>query len=351
MPARAPPAARRGTPLSDADEPAADPVDPTGPSIHADQLRELVRSAAQGLSDGDREMIELAVRHELGAAEVGSVLGVSTDHAHARMSRARAQLHRSLGALLVARAGGARCATLTELTRGWDGVFTPLLRKRVSRHIERCARCSERQQELLNPAQLLPAYAALPFLPVLVLIWPRIAPDPARRPTRVRAPPRGPVRVATASTIHKPQQSQPSTSSQPGTASPVVCRSSRAAYPARPLPYCRPAPRPRPPPLSPHAPAGPRTTSSGTTPAVVAAPVLAVAATLVPPPLLGGGVGVVLVAHRRLPDPDRPASRPRPPGTDPPTPAPTVAPPHRRRPRARADPTAAANVDGAPPGR
>jgi RNA polymerase sigma factor (sigma-70 family) len=167
-------AARRGAPLTDADEPVADPVDPTR-GIHADQLRELVRAASQGLSDNDREMIELAVRHDLGAAEVGSVLGVSTDHAHARMSRARTQLHRSLGALLVARAGGARCATLTELTRGWDGVFTPLLRKRVSRHIERCSRCTERQSELLNPAQLLPAYAALPFLPVPAIIWERVA--------------------------------------------------------------------------------------------------------------------------------------------------------------------------------
>jgi RNA polymerase sigma factor (sigma-70 family) len=167
-------AARRGAPLMEADEPVADPIDPTR-GIHADQLRELVRAASQGLSDNDREMIELAVRHDMGAAEVGSVLGVSTDHAHARMSRARTQLHRSLGALLVARAGGARCATLTELTRGWDGVFTPLLRKRVSRHIERCSRCTERQSELLNPAQLLPAYAALPFLPVPAIIWERVA--------------------------------------------------------------------------------------------------------------------------------------------------------------------------------
>lgn len=166
-------AGRRGAPLGDADEPVAEPVDPTR-AVQAAEIRELVQTAAAGLSESDREMIELSVRHELSPADVGSVLGLSANHAHARMSRARAQLHRSLGALLVARAGGARCHVLAELTRGWDGNFTPLLRKRVSRHVEKCSRCAESQRELLNPAALLPAYAALPFLPVPALLWSRL---------------------------------------------------------------------------------------------------------------------------------------------------------------------------------
>lgn len=166
-------ARKRGAPLPEDDEPAAEPVNPTR-ALEAEQVRELVASAVAGLNEGDREVIELAVRHELSAAEVGTVLGVSPSHAHARLSRARMQLHRALGALLLARSGGRRCPALAELTRGWNGSFTPLLRKRVSRHVEKCAVCTESQQELLDPAKLLPAYAALPFLPAPELLWSRL---------------------------------------------------------------------------------------------------------------------------------------------------------------------------------
>ena len=179
-------AQRRTTPLAEFDEPAIDPTDP-GRAVQAAQVRELVATAATGLSDGDREIIELAVRHDMSAADVAAVLGVGANHAHARISRARTQLLRSLGALLMARSDPAHCDELADLVRGWNGQFTPLLRKRVSRHIERCPRCTSRQAQLLNPAHLLPAYAALPFLAVPAIVWPRLSP-PAPSGTAPAAP-------------------------------------------------------------------------------------------------------------------------------------------------------------------
>lgn len=165
---------RRSASLEEAGDVVAESVDATA-SVQAAALRELVGAASASLSEPDREVIELSVRQGMSPAEVGAVLGLSSNHAHARMSRARTQLQRALGALLVARAlrgrrgTGLVCAGLDEMLRGWDGRLTPLLRKRLSRHIDDCAVCSASQREQLEPATLLPAYAALPFLALPLL--------------------------------------------------------------------------------------------------------------------------------------------------------------------------------------
>jgi RNA polymerase sigma factor (sigma-70 family) len=163
----------RQVPLEEAGEVSAPPVDPaTG--MHASELAELVWAAAAGLNAGDREVFELAVRHELPAPEVSAMLGVSIAHAHARLSRARAQLERALGALLVARTGRQECPELAELLAGWDGTLTALMRKRISRHIESCDSCAERRRRQLSPAALFSAYAGLPMLVAPAEIWPRL---------------------------------------------------------------------------------------------------------------------------------------------------------------------------------
>ncbi len=163
----------RHVPIEEAGEMSA-PVDNPDAAVFAGQVREVVWAAAQGLSSGDREVFELMLRHGLSAADVGAMLGVSADHAHARMSRSRAQLERSLGALLVARTGAADCADLAGLLHGWDGRLTPLLRKRIVRHVESCSTCAERRRTQLTPAALLSAYAGIPFLAAPMELWERI---------------------------------------------------------------------------------------------------------------------------------------------------------------------------------
>jgi RNA polymerase sigma factor (sigma-70 family) len=129
----------------------------------ADQeaLRELVTSAVAGLNPGDREVIELSLRHDLNGADLADALGVPVNQAHALASRARAQLERSLGALLVARSGRQACAELDGILAGWDGTLTILLRKRVSRHVEGCEICGERKRRELSPAML---FSVLPLV-------------------------------------------------------------------------------------------------------------------------------------------------------------------------------------------
>ena len=83
------------------------------------------------------------------------VLGVSRNHAHSLFSRARDQLEASVAVLLVGRSGRQDCAALDQLLHGWDGRLTAALRKRVGRHIDRCAVCSDRRRQELKPALLL----------------------------------------------------------------------------------------------------------------------------------------------------------------------------------------------------
>ena len=99
------------------------------------------------------------------ADELADALGVSRNHAHALVSRARSQLERSLGALLVARTGREACAALDALLAGWDGQLTVLMRKRVSRHIDQCETCGELKRRELSPALFAGALPLVALLP------------------------------------------------------------------------------------------------------------------------------------------------------------------------------------------
>ena len=146
--------------LDQAGEVSDDAVDVDAGLREAD-VRGLIWAAIQGLNPGEREVFELNVRHELEGADLAAALGVSANHAHALLSRARGQLEKSLGALLVARTGRRDCAELAAILDGWDGELTALLRKRINRHIEQCEICGERKRRELRPEALL---GAMPLL-------------------------------------------------------------------------------------------------------------------------------------------------------------------------------------------
>jgi RNA polymerase sigma factor (sigma-70 family) len=139
-------------------------ADATAQLAQQAELRELVHEALGGLNPSDRDVIELNVRHELEGGELAAVLGVSRRQVHGVVSRARVQLDKSLGALLVARSGRRSCAGLDEILADWDGQLSPLPRRRVNRHIEGCGSCGDRKRRMLRPAMQY-GFAPLPPLP------------------------------------------------------------------------------------------------------------------------------------------------------------------------------------------
>jgi RNA polymerase sigma factor (sigma-70 family) len=151
------------TPLDEMPDVTDSSADVSG-EAERDELRTLLRSAVRGLNSGEHDLIELQLRQGLDVAEIAAVLGVSRNHAHALLSRARDQLEISLGALLVARSGRKDCAALNTMLADWDGQLNVLMRKRINRHIESCPACAERKKRELTPALLL-GLAPLAALP------------------------------------------------------------------------------------------------------------------------------------------------------------------------------------------
>jgi hypothetical protein len=84
-----------------------------------------------------------------------------------KLGRVRDLVERSLGALLVSRTGRRDCADLDGILGDWDGTLTPLVRKRVARHIETCPVCGERKRSMVNPLALLAAVPLVPAPPSL----------------------------------------------------------------------------------------------------------------------------------------------------------------------------------------
>jgi RNA polymerase sigma factor (sigma-70 family) len=128
--------------------------------VRRNELADLIAAAAGGLSDRDRAVYELAYRQGLEGADLAEALGVSASNAKMMVQRLRETVERSLGALLVsrpARTNARACPGLAEILDGWDGKFTVLMRKRISRHIESCPTCDDKRRQMVNPVALLGA--------------------------------------------------------------------------------------------------------------------------------------------------------------------------------------------------
>jgi len=136
--------------------------DVTDGDVGRPDLQALVWSAAAGLSDRDRTLLDLHIRQGLNGQELADAIGVAPSHVYVMMNRLRAQMERSLGALLIARLGRDECPDLAAILSGWDGTFSVLVRKRVARHVDDCDVCGERRRALVSPLALLAAVPAVP---------------------------------------------------------------------------------------------------------------------------------------------------------------------------------------------
>ncbi|MDT5266954.1 MAG: hypothetical protein QOI90_3580 [Mycobacterium sp.] len=124
------------------------------------ELADLISDASGGLSDRDRVVLELAYRKGLDGPELADALGVTPKNANTLVERLRDTIARSLGALLLcrrAKADPGRCPELAAILDQWDGQFTPLIRKRVARHIDGCEVCEDDRARMVSPAALLGA--------------------------------------------------------------------------------------------------------------------------------------------------------------------------------------------------
>lgn len=137
-------------------------------------MQKIVWDASAGLADRDRALLDLHLRQGLEGAELGEAMGVSASNAYVMVNRLKAQVDRSLGALLIARLGRDDCDDLDALLADWDGTFSPLVRKRVSRHVDDCDVCSKRRKKILSPWMLL---AGVPMFTAPLTLRDRVVGD------------------------------------------------------------------------------------------------------------------------------------------------------------------------------
>jgi RNA polymerase sigma factor (sigma-70 family) len=129
-------------------------------SLTAEEASALVWQAADGLADRDRAVLFLNMHEGLDGADLADALGVVQSNPYSLLHRAKSQLERAIGVLLVARTGRSDCAVLATMLDGWDGALTPLLRKRLARHIDECVVCQGTKSRVRPLAGL----AAFPLL-------------------------------------------------------------------------------------------------------------------------------------------------------------------------------------------
>ena len=126
-----------------------------GGLVETDELVELVTAARGGLESDDLTLLDLRFRHDLSGADLAEAAGVPHEHLHKAMARATERMEKSLAAVVLLRHGRRDCAELAEVAGGFgDGVLDPLLRKRVSRHVDGCDTCTRRRRALVNPATM-----------------------------------------------------------------------------------------------------------------------------------------------------------------------------------------------------
>ncbi|MGI5239782.1 sigma-70 family RNA polymerase sigma factor [Dactylosporangium sp. CA-139066] len=166
--------AERRAPLDDlADaKDAEDFEDLTVLRVELSGQRRQVGQAVGWLDPADRVLWSLwwlEIGEELTRAEVAAALGVSVAHAGVRIQRMRNRLEqaRALVATLDAR---PRCPWLDTVVADWDGIPSPLWRKRIARHTRSCVTCARAADGMVDTERLLNGFALLPVPATLAAV-------------------------------------------------------------------------------------------------------------------------------------------------------------------------------------
>ncbi|WTY65680.1 hypothetical protein OG741_22710 [Streptomyces sp. NBC_01410] len=104
-----------------------------------DELALLAWPEAAGTTPEQREALELAVRHGLGASEVASVLGLGALAARELLAAAACEVERTRAALAVVETGN--CPAVARLTDDHRVLLSAALRQELVRHVDDCPRC------------------------------------------------------------------------------------------------------------------------------------------------------------------------------------------------------------------
>lgn len=146
--------------------PGASPGATAGPGggLAAQQLRAMVRWAAEGLDRRDRDILELGIRHRVPPEEIALILGTGVAATSWALQELAEEFIRVLGTFLLARSRVGSCVRLLDITLRWDGAVGRDHRRRFLRHADACATCERERTQRVDALGVLrmPAVERLP---------------------------------------------------------------------------------------------------------------------------------------------------------------------------------------------
>jgi len=149
---------------SQRDEPEFDP----GETMHRNEQVDLVWAAASALGERDASVLDLHLRHGLGAAELAEALGVTANNAHQLLFRLRKRLASAVRGWVLWRNGRPACAELVGVLQA-AGItaFGPAAVAKIERHSDACTACLSRREQRLAPEAM---FAAVPIIAVAPMV-------------------------------------------------------------------------------------------------------------------------------------------------------------------------------------
>lgn len=152
------------TTLTDDDAPDHDPLASMDQAARVD----LVWDAAAALGERDMSILDLHLRHGLGAPELAEELGTTANNAHQILFTLRKRLGTNVRALVLWRAGRPACDDLRRtLATAGIGTFDKQAVKVIDRHAAVCDRCDGERSDQLAPAAL---FGAAPVVAAPILL-------------------------------------------------------------------------------------------------------------------------------------------------------------------------------------
>ncbi|MET8827092.1 sigma-70 family RNA polymerase sigma factor [Streptomyces sp. NPDC004610] len=148
----------------DVPDPGADFVELAILRLGLSGQRREVAEASRWLDDDDRALLSLwwlEAAGRLSRAEVAAALELSPQHTAVRVQRMKGQLE-AVRVVVRALAAAPRCVLLADAVAHWDGVPSPLWRKRLVRHTRDCTVCGGLGQGLAPAEGLLVGLALVP---------------------------------------------------------------------------------------------------------------------------------------------------------------------------------------------
>ncbi|GHC40066.1 sigma-70 family RNA polymerase sigma factor [Streptomyces cinnamoneus] len=157
----------------DVHDPDADFVGLTIVRLSLEGQRRQAAEATRWLDEDERAVLSLwwlEAAGEITRTEVAAALELSPQHTAVRVQRIKGQLE-TARAVVRALSTAPRCRDLADVLAPWDGVPSPLWRKRIARHARGCPECGGHRSALVPAEGLL---AGLGLVPVAAALADRV---------------------------------------------------------------------------------------------------------------------------------------------------------------------------------